>query len=214
MHLVLADINDSLYQAWQVAFEGVEAVQLEHGSIFDVACDALVSPANSFGYMDGGLDLRISQFFGWHVQERLQTRIRERHFGELLVGAAEIVETDHSKIPYCISAPTMRVPMILGKESVNTYLAARAIFLLVQHGHLADGRPIREVVQTVAMPGLGTGVGKVPPKVCALQMRVAYEQVLNEKFDFPTSWQEAMYRHQRLYTDNNLRDLQFDDDDA
>jgi hypothetical protein len=49
----------------------------------------------------------------------------------------------------------MRVPMVL-RDSVNPYLAARAVFLLVQQGQL----PIR----SVAFPGLGTGVGGIGPK--------------------------------------------------
>ncbi len=38
--------------------------------------------------MDGGIDLLYSRQFGWGVQKRLQQAIRERHAGELLVGAA------------------------------------------------------------------------------------------------------------------------------
>ncbi len=87
------------------------------GSILDVACDAVVSPANSFGFVDGGIDLLYAQHFGWEVQDRLQELIRTRH-RELLVGSAKMVETGHARIPFLIAAPTMRVPMIL-RESVN-----------------------------------------------------------------------------------------------
>ena len=89
--------------------------------------------------MDGSLDLLISEYFGWHVQERLQELIRDKYHGYLLVGAAEIVPTDYAKTPYVISAPTMRVPMILD-ESVNVYLATRSIMLLVRYGQFPDGR--------------------------------------------------------------------------
>ncbi|MEZ6186536.1 MAG: macro domain-containing protein [Planctomycetota bacterium] len=173
---------------------GVEAVE---GSIFDVACDALVSPANSFGFMDGGLDLAISQHFGWHVQERLQARIRARHHGELLVGQADAVPTDDPAIPLVIAAPTMRVPMRLG-ASANPYLALRAVLLWVRHAHLDDGRPAREVVRKVAVPGLGTGVGGVPSGVCSRQMRAAYDQVVAGTPGFPRSWNEACARHEGL----------------
>jgi O-acetyl-ADP-ribose deacetylase (regulator of RNase III) len=80
--------------------------------------------------MDEGLDLKISLFFGWHVQDRLQQIIRTKHHGELLVGTAEIVKTDHPRIPYLICAPTMRVPMIF-EQTVNVYLAIRAVLILV-----------------------------------------------------------------------------------
>ncbi|MDP8229109.1 MAG: macro domain-containing protein [Candidatus Electryoneaceae bacterium] len=143
MKIIFVGRQDALVQAWENAFKDYEQISIVQGSIFDLECDALVSPANSFGYMDGGIDMQISRFFGWNVQERLQKLIVEKHYGELIVGNAEIVPTDHSTIPYVISAPTMRVPMIL-RETVNVYLATRAVILLVLHGQLLDGTPVSE----------------------------------------------------------------------
>jgi O-acetyl-ADP-ribose deacetylase (regulator of RNase III) len=156
--------------------------------------------------MDGGLDMAISRFFGWHVQERLQQIIQSKHHGELLVGTAEIVATDHAQIPYIISAPTMRVPMIL-RETVNVYLAIRGLLLLVKYGQFDDGSAIRDKVQTIALPGMGTGVGQVSPEIFARQMKQAVEEVIEEKNEFPASWWEAAKRHQLLYADS-YRDLQ------
>lgn len=166
-----------------------------------------MSPANSFGFMDGGLDLALSNYFGWHVQGRLQEKIKNKYYGELLVGQAEIIETDHSKVPYLISAPTMRVPMIL-KGTVNVYLAMRAILLLIKYGKLDSGSLVKEVVQAVAISGLGTGVGKVPAEICAKQMRTAYNEILAEQASFPISWVDAQRRHQFLYAEH-ARDLQY-----
>jgi len=208
MKILLVDFQQPLIDAWQQAFKNIEDVTVMCHSIFEVPAEAIVSPANSFGYMDGGLDLRISQFFGWHVQERLQALIRSKHHGELLVGQAEIVETDSKPIPYVISAPTMRVPMILGRETINIYLAMRAILLLLKYGTLEDGTEINDVVETVAIPGMGTGVGRVPPDICAKQMKIAFQEVMEEKYVFPDSWQEAQIRHQLLYSDN-FRDIQY-----
>lgn len=208
MNIVLAALNDDLVCAWERICGNLENVTLHHGSIFDVNCDAIVSPANSFGFMDGGLDLAISEFFGWHVQERLQKLIRTRHYGELLVGAAEIVETDRPPISYVISAPTMRVPAIL-KDTVNPYLATRAVLILIKFGFLPDGTPVKDVVKTVAIPGMGTGVGKVSPDICAFQMRVAIEDIVLSKYEFPQSWLHAQRCHQLLYS-SEIRNLQFE----
>ena len=71
MKIVLADLQTEVIHAWLAVAKEIKCVELYHGSIFDIQCDAIVSPANSFGFMDGGLDMAISQFFGWHVQERL-----------------------------------------------------------------------------------------------------------------------------------------------
>jgi O-acetyl-ADP-ribose deacetylase (regulator of RNase III) len=199
MQLVLVDLREDLIEAWKTDFQHVEGVTVEQGSIFEVACDALVSPANSYGFMDGGLDLAISEFFGWHVQERLQERIKTIHHGELLVGQAEIVSTNDTQIPYVIAAPTMRVPMVLRQQTVNPYLAMRAILLLVKYGKLNDGRPISEVIKTIAVPGLGTGVGRVPATLCSHQMLEAISDVMFDNFRFPISWYSATVRHDSLY---------------
>lgn len=153
------------------------------------------------------MDLALSNYLGWHVQQRLQAKVKGKHYGKLLVGQAEIVETDHPKFPYLISAPTMRVPMIL-KGTVNVYLAMRAILLLIKHGSLEDGQAIKEVVKEVAISGLGTGVGKVPAEICARQMKMAYEEVWLDKQLFPTSWVDAQNKHQLLYSEH-IRDLQY-----
>jgi O-acetyl-ADP-ribose deacetylase (regulator of RNase III) len=210
VNIVLAAVERDLADAWQQVCGDLPNVRVHRGSILDVACDAVVSPANSFGFMDGGIDVRYSHHFGWHVQERLQAAIRDRHHGELLVGAADIVETGDGRIPFLIAAPTMRVPTIL-RDTVNPYLAARAVLRLIRHGRFPDGmfvgQPIYSVLSTVAFPGLGTGVGGLHPEVCARQVRVAIEAVELGRWDFPRTWAEAQERHQRLYTDR-VRDLQ------
>ncbi len=168
--LILTAVDEALANAWQVFCSDVPDLVIHHGSILDVTCDAVVSPANSFGFLDGGVDAVYRRHFGAIIQARLQQAIQEHHHGELLVGAAEMILTDDVHIPYLIAAPTMRVPMIL-RDSANVYLAARALFLLLRHGVArcgpAKGQPIRDLIETVAMPGFGTGVGQVSPSLRA-----------------------------------------------
>jgi O-acetyl-ADP-ribose deacetylase (regulator of RNase III) len=42
----------------------LDFVTVHQVSILDVACDAVVSPANSFGFMDGGIDAVYLSLFG------------------------------------------------------------------------------------------------------------------------------------------------------
>jgi O-acetyl-ADP-ribose deacetylase (regulator of RNase III) len=207
MKIILADLQKDVLKAWQDIAQDKKYITTYYGSIFDAQCDCLVSPANSFGFMDGGLDMAISEFFGWHVQEELQKLIQKKHHGELLVGTAEIVETGHPKIPYVISAPTMRVPMIL-KDTINIYLAVRAVLLLVRFGNFEDGAAIADKVRTIALPGMGTGVGRVSPEIFARQLKRALEEVIEDKYCFPKSLAEAVCCHQLLYSDR-VRDLQY-----
>jgi O-acetyl-ADP-ribose deacetylase (regulator of RNase III) len=212
LQIVLSAVEDALVDAWKRFCGDLEFVSVHQGSILDLECDAVVSPANSFGFMDGGIDLIYSRHFGGQLQARLQKLIHDTHHGELLVGTAEIVETGNARIPYLIAAPTMRVPMIL-KDSVNPYLAARAVMLLIQHRRFSSGQregmPISESVKSVAFPGLGTGVGQVGPNTCARQVRAAIDEAILKKNSFPVTWADAQHRHQQLYTDR-FRNLQYE----
>lgn len=197
MNIVLADIDGGLIKAWNsIAGDNVH-VSTYQGSIFEVECDALVSPANSFGFMDGSLDFAISEFFGWHVQDRLQEAIKSKHSGELLVGQVEIVPTDHASIPYVISAPTMRVPLDI-RGTANPYLAIRGVLLAVKNGVFKDGTPVKDRIKTIAFPGMGTGVGQVSPNVFAKQMKQAVEGVIEERFEFPKTIWNAEKSHQKI----------------
>ncbi|OKH45748.1 hypothetical protein NIES2101_25870 [Calothrix sp. HK-06] len=114
-------------------------------------------------------------------------------------------------VSYLIAAPTMRVPMVL-YDSVNAYLAARAVFILVTHGTFTSGaktgEKISDHVKTVAMPGLGTGVGNITSKNCALQVQTAINDILLHQYTMPKSWAEASENHQLLYT-NQPKRLQY-----
>jgi len=197
--IILADYQKKVVEAWEAEFAGVSDIDVKYGSVFDVESDALVSPANSFGFMDGGLDKSISKFLGWHIQKRLQEIIRDKHHGELLVGEAEIIPTDSPTIPYIISAPTMRVPMLL-EDTVNVYLATRAVLLLHKYGVFEDGLKIAEKIKTIVFPGMGTGVGMVQPVICARQMKRAVDEVFLNKYTFPKTWKEAEIRHRELFS--------------
>src|SRR5262249_35410456 len=212
MKIVLAALGRDLAEAWERHCGNLPDVTIHRGSILDLSVDAIVSPANSFGFMDGGIDHLYSHRFGWEVEQRLQELIRTRQHGELLVGAAEIVETGNDRLPFVIAAPTMRVPMIL-TDTINPYLAARAVFLLIRNGTVPSGvlagEAVSDAVSSVAFPGLGTGTGRVGPNTCAHQVRAAIEEVILGKSQYPRTWAEAQQRHQLLYTDR-VRDLQRD----
>lgn len=201
LQIKLAAIDQELVQAWQRWCGDLPFVSVHEGSIFDQASDAIVSPANSFGFMDGGIDRLYLERFGHSLQDRVQTQIRQDHAGELLVGAATLVETQDETFPFLIAAPTMRVPVTLA-STVNPFLAARAIFLFIRDGIIPSGiytgEPVRNHVKSVSLPGLGTGVGRVPPEQCSKQVRAAIEDVIMDKFIFPQTTSQIRKRHDRL----------------
>jgi O-acetyl-ADP-ribose deacetylase (regulator of RNase III) len=189
----LRDRGGSLTAAWQKHFAGIAEVQPATGDIFGVRVDAIVSPANCFGFMDGGIDRAYSERFGWQLQDRLREIIRRDWDGELPIGLALLLETGDKDIPYLISAPTMRAPVNVAK-TLNAYLAFRAVLRVVDRHNQRQGRPI----QSVACPGLGTGTGEMPADVCARQMREAYDEIVGRKRFEPTGVNDALIQHFRL----------------
>jgi O-acetyl-ADP-ribose deacetylase (regulator of RNase III) len=169
----LIDRLQALVDHWKEQFSDCPAVEAVAGDYFQRPADAMVSPANSFGIMDGGIDLAIRDQLGLEVERRVQAAIVENHHGELPVGCAEIVETGDERWRYLIAAPTMRIPESVA-FTINPYLAFRAILVAVENFNKAKGK--QEIASLVCC-GLGTGIGKVNEARCAMQMRAAYQMM-------------------------------------
>ncbi len=173
LDITLIDLDTELVNAWRSRFDPhhYPRVHASQGSILTQHVDAIVSPANSFGFMDGGLDLALSMHFGWQLEDAVRDVLFAEHDGELPVGQAIVVPTSHEQVPWLVSAPTMRVPMNVS-DTVNAYLAMRAILRAVaRHNRTHPDAQIH----TLACPGLGTGNGCMPSHRCAMQMAYAYD---------------------------------------
>jgi O-acetyl-ADP-ribose deacetylase (regulator of RNase III) len=178
---VLCAVDAPLASAWQSVATDRTGVHVHEGSVLDTDADAVVSPANSFGWMRGGIDAVYAA--AWlSVEQRVRSAVLAFHGGELPVGEAVVVPTGVARPAWLISAPTMRqAGELLPADTVHPFLAARAVFRLWRDGRLEDGRPMRSVVHTIGLPGLGTGVGGVPPQVCARQVAAAWDEVFTNQ---------------------------------
>lgn len=179
--LVLCAVDEPLATAWTtVAHSGTRRVRVHRGSVLDVVAQAVVSPANSYGWMRGGIDAVYAQAFPG-VEQSVRSAVLAFHGGELPIGEAVVVPTGEAEPAWLISSPTMREPgERLPADTVHPYLAARAVFLVWRDGRLDHG-PVREFVDTIAMPGLGTGVGGVDPATCARQVAAAWDEVFGSR---------------------------------
>ena len=168
--LTLIDISEDLCEAWTQRFQSAAEVAVIYGRFEDITeYDCMVSPANSFGLMDGGIDAAITHYFGHQLMLDVQTRIIDEFRGEQPVGTSIIVETHDEKHPYLAHTPTMRVPLRIAHTD-NVYKAMLAMLLAVDNHNKQSERPIQHVL----CPGLGTGVGRVPAAEAARQMWLAY----------------------------------------
>lgn len=177
LRLILCALDEPLARAWHEIAEQREGVTAHHGSVLDVQVDAVISPANSFGWMRGGIDALYARAFPG-VEENVRSAVLAYHGGELPVGEALVVPTQAPSPAWLISAPTMRDPgQQLPPDTVHPYLCARAALRLWTEGSLDNGTPVRDAVRSVAMPGLGTGVGGATPRLCARQVAAAWDEI-------------------------------------
>ncbi len=134
--------------------------------------DVYVSPANSHGWMDGGIDAIYMEMWK-DVETRVKATIAEKSPFKtvydrcsLPVGGALLVGLENGANQYLVCAPTMTVPQNISNHPENIYWAMYAILRSCEH--LGPG-------YTVAVPGLGTGVGGVSASDSAFQIHRAFK---------------------------------------
>ena len=92
MKIYLLDRNPLMVAEWKKYFKNVRDVEVIYNDFeifmetYDVEC--VVSPANSYGFMDGGYDLAITNYFGEALMEKVQRLIIKNCFGEQPVGTS------------------------------------------------------------------------------------------------------------------------------
>jgi O-acetyl-ADP-ribose deacetylase (regulator of RNase III) len=168
-------------------------VVIINDSIFNIPADAIVSPANSFGIMDGGLDGKIRDYFGVEIENKVRNKINSEYFGELPVGNAIITITEHRTYKYLITSPTMRVPENV-MNSFNAFLSMRAILI---------NCILNSDIRTVSIPGLCALSGSMPFIIVARQMRVAYDKIVLNKTKY-FHWREEKYLQEYMMCKNNI----------
>jgi O-acetyl-ADP-ribose deacetylase (regulator of RNase III) len=176
MKLILFDLNAALCAEWDNRFRaetGVEVLNISLEEMCDHDFDCLVSPANSFGLMDGGIDAEISRLFP-AVQARVTEDIFYDYNGMQPVGTSFIVETGSKAHPYLAHTPTMRYPQRISSWVVFDAMRAalRAVHQFnAECDHIGDSNNI----EILACPGLGTLSGGVTPEAGAAMMYGAWK---------------------------------------
>lgn len=125
-------------------------IQVMQGSLLDVEADAIVNPANSGGVMGGGVAGVIRRAAGAEVEAEAISA------APIPVGAAVMTGAGATRFRGIIHAPTMTQPA----EAIpveNVRRATRAAMQLAEEKNL----------ETIAFPGMGTGVGRVSPASAA-----------------------------------------------
>jgi O-acetyl-ADP-ribose deacetylase (regulator of RNase III) len=193
--VVLVDINPKMVKAWQDTFEENPEVEIVQGSMLECQVSAWVSPTNSAGRMDGGLDLVIKNHLGASIENQVQADIKQRYGGKMQVGFSTCVATGRTLPRYLISTPTMVTSNEDVSDTLNVALACAAAFQAVHTQNEAEPGTVR----SVALPGLGANTGRVPVEICADLMWTAYNLFRARSF--------ASYGEMRAALEEELGDL-------
>jgi O-acetyl-ADP-ribose deacetylase (regulator of RNase III) len=183
----LRDLNPEVVKAFNQFFSRGGRVEISEGDVMDLDTTAIITPANSFGIMEGGLGDCLNKISQGKLENRIRKMIQDKHAGEMPVGQAEIIKSGMDKPQFVVVAPTVRVPIRQTNTNTNTYLATRAALRTLAAYMREANENGGAKIESVALVGMGTGGAKCPPAVAAFQMYEAYCQVvLGQEPNFAT----------------------------
>ncbi|EIW76083.1 macro domain-like protein [Coniophora puteana RWD-64-598 SS2] len=214
--------SDSLCDAWRRAISShfpdptdcpfeVKECRLDD---LDIKFDCIMSPANSFGIMDGGFDYYLSRAFKgpsgdkWTLTEHVQSYLRDIWHGYAPPGTCTIVplpdavfgpgRNKHDARSLAI-VPTMRVPDFVAWDLDLSYNAMWSVLVELDRWNRVSVLGGLQRINTIVMTGLGTGTGGVDFDVCARQMVLAAKHFWSPVPDV-VRWNEAHKRDNEIKT--------------
>lgn len=182
MKIYLLDINKNMTNAWYQYFKDVENVEIvndyfsnfmdEHSEV-----TGIVSPANSFGLMDGGYDKAIIDYLGHYAQTNVLTVLDAVYNGYQPVGTCLAVPFHNY---FILHTPTMRTPEAIIDYRV-VYDCMRSCLLKAKELNC----------ESIVIPAFGGLTGKVPYDTIARMMFLAYRHLDNVPNEI--NWGYACY---------------------
>jgi O-acetyl-ADP-ribose deacetylase (regulator of RNase III) len=125
-------------------------IEIRHGDLTAIKVDAIVNPANSLGVMGGGVAGVIKRIGGEMIEQEA------RRQAPIPVGGAVATMAGSLPCRYVIHVPTMEQPA----QPTEARIVAQATRAALEHAE-------RLQLASIAIPGMGTGVGRVPVKEAA-----------------------------------------------
>ncbi|SCU89794.1 LANO_0D06436g1_1 [Lachancea nothofagi CBS 11611] len=177
MRVILVDTNATLIEAWRSNLVGLKYVNVFAGSLNKIDPEmvrgtaAVISPGNSFGYLGGGFDLALRQYFGGHNFENFFKKQLCSIYKP--VGTATVVKLgpwSRNGFKYIIHIPTVVAPahrIYNADRSLET--GYRLVFDAMWNALVHCPRD----ADTLVTSGLGTGYVGVPEAVCSKAMSFA-----------------------------------------
>lgn len=162
------------------------------GDILDIIEDynnyILVSPANSFGSMKGGIDKIINKYIFKNIEDKVMKKIEDEYKDNKFpykyyfdgmnikdrpymdVGKSFIIKADKNN--YLAVVPTMTYPQIVNNTN-NAYIAMKSLVNTIQQNKIDT--------KYVLIPGFCGGIGEMDAKMISKQMLNALIEFYNSK---------------------------------
>ncbi|KAG6831331.1 hypothetical protein H0H92_011246 [Tricholoma furcatifolium] len=190
------NLNDSPFTVLEGRSQDIDPALLR--------CDCVVSPANSYGIMDGGFDLQLSRDFRinndiWSLTSHVQSYIHERWCGFAPPGSCTLVPLPAYSATWGAFAlavlPTMRTPEDVSWHQDLVYNTMWTFLVELKQWNASSHMDAE--IRTVAMTGLETGQGGISAQRAAMQMVLAVKH-FHEGVKQNARWKDVQERNDEI----------------
>ena len=198
MKIYLLDIDSSMTDEWEKAFNDIENIEVvndnfKHFMDTHNDVDGIVSPANSFGLMDGGYDKAIIDYLGRNAQTNVFTILNIIFDGYQPIGSCCPIVFDKYTI---LHTPTMRYP----EEIIDERVVFDCMLSCLNCANKSN-------IKSIVIPAFGGCTGKVSKDIIAKLMYFAYIVYCNKENYITMDWKGVNAIRQNLNNIINSKDI-------
>lgn len=181
MSIKFISFNEEWIDAIRIHFQNTPLITVDKCDIKTIPTEntCFVSPANSLGFMDGGIDLVLSRTIMPGIETKVKKRIEKlgimSSMGRPYLPIGSVIAVPHDLVTYLIVTPTMFLPHDV-RGTQNAYWSFYAALKMWRKLCVQKNKKFNLVVTSHCC-----GVGRMPGKEAADQMKRAYDDFIHGK---------------------------------
>ena len=207
MSIKFISFNQEWVDSIRIHFQNTPLIIVDNCDIKNIPTEntCFVSPANSLGFMDGGIDLVLSRTIMPGIEKKVKKRIQElgimSSMGRPYLPIGSVIAVPHDLVTYLIVTPTMFLPHDV-RGTQNAYWSFYAALKMWRKLCVQKNKKFNLVVTSHCC-----GVGRMSGKEAADQMKRAYDDFIHGKGpDVITEHKDAIIFPNRDLTQPNNYD--------
>jgi O-acetyl-ADP-ribose deacetylase (regulator of RNase III) len=183
MSIKFISLHDEWVDSMKEHFKDTLFVTVEKGDIRIIPTEnhCFVSPANSLGFMDGGIDLVLSREIMPGIERKVKKRIQDlgimSSMGRPYLPIGSVISIPHDLNTFLIVTPTMFLPHDV-RGTQNAYWSFYAALKMWRKLCVQKNKKFNLVVTSHCC-----GVGRMSGSESADQMKRAYDDFIHGKGD-------------------------------